>query len=110
MSVELEEAVTDTSFFAEEKVANILSTESQQCDAFRSDPTVPLGWSFKGTLASRKRFTLQCPQGYQYRSRSDAFEKMIISGRYSDHDILAMKSCLERELLGFGLNTDSNLA
>ena len=82
MSVELEEAITDTSGFA---------------DAFRSDHTVPPGWSFKGTLASRKRFTLQCPQGFQYRSRSDAFEKMIISGRYSDHDILAMMSCLKHE-------------
>ena len=82
MSVELEEAVTDTSFYA---------------DAFRSDNTVPSGWSFKGTLASGKRFVLQCPQGYQYRSRSDAFEKMIISGRYSDNDIFAMKSCLKHE-------------
>lgn len=98
MSLELEEAVSfrNQNHFAEEN-ANILSTESQHLDMFLSDHTVPPGWRFKGTLASRKRFTLQCPNGNQYRSRSDAFEKMIISRRYSDNDISAMESCLKYE-------------
>ena len=100
MSLVLEEAVTDTftdQSHPAEEVHNIPSTESQHFEMFISDHTVPSGWRYKGTLASRKRFTLQCPGGNQYRSRSDAFEKMIISGRYSDHDILAMQSSLKYE-------------
>ena len=62
---------------------------------FRTDQSVPPGWSYKGVIASRKNFSLKCPLGNIYRSRADALTKMYSSGKYSKEEIQMIKDCLK---------------
>ena len=60
----------------------------------RTDQTIPNGWSMRG---EGKGAVLRSPTGLTYRSRRNAFEEMLISGKYSDEEIEAMKGCLIHE-------------
>ena len=107
MSLELEETVSpqetlSMGFYASGNATmvkqdiNEEETKNDQ-DQFKSDFTVPAGWSFKGILGSGKNFLLKCPMGSIYRSRADAYEKMYSSGKYSQEEIEALKHCLKYE-------------
>ena len=64
---------------------------------FKTDHTVPLGWSYNGVLAARQFFRLKCPLGNIYRSRADALGKMYSSGKYSKEEIEMIKDSLKYE-------------
>ena len=66
-------------------------------EVFRTDQSVPPGWSYKGVIASRKNFSLKCSVGYIYRSRADALAKMYSSGKYSKEEIEMIKDSLKYE-------------
>ena len=66
---------------------------NDQCDIETFD-TIPNVWSMRG---EGKGAVLRSPTGLTYRSRRNAFEEMLISGKYSDEEIEAMKGCLIHE-------------
>ena len=66
--------------------------QTSTCDnEYKTDLTVPPGWSGKG---GGKTFFLRSPSGETFRSRRAAFEDMIISGKYQDAEIEAMRDSL----------------
>ena len=60
----------------------------------KTDHTIPPGWSGRGTGGS---FVLRSPAGVAFRSRRAAFEDMVISGKYPDAEMEAMRNCLIHE-------------
>ena len=101
MSFNLEETVS-----LDEASNNMITDEGKDVNGeekrldvgdFHTDHTVPLGWSYKGVLASGKHFQLKCPLGNIYRSRADAFAKMYSSGKYSTKEIELIKDSLKYE-------------
>ena len=103
MSFELEETVSSQEasnicFDAFDNAnEDIMGEETRIDNQFKTDFTVPAGWSFKGVLASGKHFHLKCPKGTIYRSRADAFGKMYSSGKYSQEETELLKDCLKYE-------------
>ena len=90
MSFDLEEIVS-----LDEASINMTSEDVKE--DFKTDHTVPPGWSFRGVIASRKVFRLKCPLGNIYRSRADALGKMYSSGKYSKEEVEMIKECLKYE-------------
>ena len=59
-----------------------------------TDHTVPFGWSYKG---EGSLFSIKSPTGTSFRSRRQAFEAMVVSGKHSFGEINNMKQCLQYE-------------
>ena len=59
-----------------------------------TDHTVPIGWSYKGVGGSLR---IRSPEGSDFRSRRQALEAMIVSGRHSFEEINTMKYFLQFE-------------
>ena len=61
---------------------------------YKTDHTTPPGWSGRG---GGSRFFLRSPAGVIFRSRRAAFEDMVISGKYPDAQVEAMRDSLIHE-------------
>ena len=61
---------------------------------YKTDPTIPPGWSGRGTGS---RYIVRSLAGVAFRSRRSAYEDMVISGKYPDAEMEAMRNCLIHE-------------
>ena len=88
------EMFDDSSLLIENKTSPGTFQTSTSHNEYKVDLTIPPGWSGKG---GGRSFFLRSPSGETFRSRRAAFEEMIISGKYQDAEINAMRDSLIHE-------------
>ena len=88
------EMFDDSSLLIENSTMPEAFQPSTSDNEYKPDPTMPLGWSGRGVGSSLR---IRSPAGETFRSRRAAFEEMIISGKYQDAEIEAMRDSLIHE-------------